>query len=364
MASTFKRNGKGFYIVSWYDHTGNRRAKSSRTTDKRSAERIAAKLESEAALRREGVVDPNLDVYAKEARRPISEHLNDYAAHLKTRCGDDHTTTTTHRIRRIVDIANIGTWRDLTPDTIERALAQITASKKLTPQTRNKYLSAVNTFANWMVKQKRADVNPIAGGDHLEVEQREHRRALKPDEAALLIAAAKAGEPKQGRDRSGRVRWVMTGRQRGLLYRLACESGLRRGAIERLTASNFETGSDPAVTVLPKVNTKNRKRMSIPLKPDTAQMLHDHLRGRLPASKAFDMPAKWETAAMIRPTWKRHAPPGSPRGPRPKNGRNGLRATFSPPSMPKGDVLTFTPCGPRAVLGWIRRVWLQAWPSA
>ena len=32
--------------------------KSARTTDKASAERIAAKLDADAALRREGVVDP------------------------------------------------------------------------------------------------------------------------------------------------------------------------------------------------------------------------------------------------------------------------------------------------------------------
>ncbi len=65
MATVFKRGGKnnrgGAYYISWYDHTGKRRTKSARTTDKATADRITAKLEADAALRREGVIDAALD---------------------------------------------------------------------------------------------------------------------------------------------------------------------------------------------------------------------------------------------------------------------------------------------------------------
>lgn len=87
MASVFRRGGKsnrhGYYSVSWKDHTGKRRTKSTRTTDKAAAERIAAKLDADTALRREGVIDPTLDSIGKESARSIESHLADYEAKLR-----------------------------------------------------------------------------------------------------------------------------------------------------------------------------------------------------------------------------------------------------------------------------------------
>ena len=69
MATVYKRNGVGRYQIDWFDHSGKRRTKSSGTTDKAAANRIAAKLESEAALRRERVVDPAIEDMAKKIGR-------------------------------------------------------------------------------------------------------------------------------------------------------------------------------------------------------------------------------------------------------------------------------------------------------
>ncbi len=78
MASIYKRSGKGAYIVSWHDHEGRRQTKSSRTTDRKVAERIAAKEEAQVALRREGVVDARQDRFAAANRRPLAEHIDEY----------------------------------------------------------------------------------------------------------------------------------------------------------------------------------------------------------------------------------------------------------------------------------------------
>ena len=45
---------KAFRNRNYFDHTGKRQSRSARTTDKTAAERIAAKFEADAALRREG----------------------------------------------------------------------------------------------------------------------------------------------------------------------------------------------------------------------------------------------------------------------------------------------------------------------
>lgn len=49
MAFIYKRRSRGWHIVSWFDHAGQRRNRGTRTMDYRAAERIAAKLESDAA---------------------------------------------------------------------------------------------------------------------------------------------------------------------------------------------------------------------------------------------------------------------------------------------------------------------------
>ena len=46
MASVFKKKGRSSYTILWFDHTGKRREKSSKTADKRAAERIANELEA------------------------------------------------------------------------------------------------------------------------------------------------------------------------------------------------------------------------------------------------------------------------------------------------------------------------------
>jgi len=87
MASVFKRGGKrakGYWYASWFDHTGKRRTKCTQTTDKATAERIVRKHEADAALRRDGVIDPTLDAISKEARRTIESHLTDFEAKMRT----------------------------------------------------------------------------------------------------------------------------------------------------------------------------------------------------------------------------------------------------------------------------------------
>jgi len=86
MASIFKRGGSknrgGDYTIQFIDHTGKRVTRSSGTTDKQAALRIAAKLETDAALRRSGVVDTKAEVLAQEGKKSFTEHVGHYRAKL------------------------------------------------------------------------------------------------------------------------------------------------------------------------------------------------------------------------------------------------------------------------------------------
>ena len=76
--SLFKRNGRGPWIASWYDHNGKRRERSTGTTDKATGMRILGKFVADSALRKSGVVDATADKYATAGRRPLAEHVRDW----------------------------------------------------------------------------------------------------------------------------------------------------------------------------------------------------------------------------------------------------------------------------------------------
>src|SRR6186997_2971685 len=85
MASVYKNSSKGAgnWYASWRDHNGKRQTKCTFTTDKAAAKRIAAKFEADAALRRDGVIDPRVETINGHAQRTIEAHLADYEAKMK-----------------------------------------------------------------------------------------------------------------------------------------------------------------------------------------------------------------------------------------------------------------------------------------
>ena len=88
MASVFKRGGKekigdGRYIASYFDENGKRKDRTTGTADYDSACQIAAKWETEAALRKSGVIDPTLARFADNNRQHITEHVDEYLAHCE-----------------------------------------------------------------------------------------------------------------------------------------------------------------------------------------------------------------------------------------------------------------------------------------
>ena len=123
MATVYKRGGKkakGYWYASWVDHTGKRRTKCTKTTDKATAERIAKKQESDVALRRDGVIDPTLDAISKESQRTIESHLEDFRAKMVTAGrGRKHINTTIDYVRKIATDRGYVTASDIEADGCE-----------------------------------------------------------------------------------------------------------------------------------------------------------------------------------------------------------------------------------------------------
>src|SRR5262249_30188211 len=87
---------------------------------------MARKLESEAELRRRGIIDPRADQYAAHAARPLKDHIEDWHAFLLGK--DDtqqHADTARARVAKLVSLAKADRLTDLSLARVQAALAAV-----------------------------------------------------------------------------------------------------------------------------------------------------------------------------------------------------------------------------------------------
>src|SRR5215212_244286 len=94
MASVWKPRGKknkrGVYKFAYVNENG-KRTTGYGCTDLEATWQIARKLETDAKLKRAGLIDPREEGYAQAERKPIFEHVADWAAVLEARkVGEKH----------------------------------------------------------------------------------------------------------------------------------------------------------------------------------------------------------------------------------------------------------------------------------
>ena len=231
-----------------------------------------------------------LDKSRAAAGKPLSKHLEDFKAHLQAKGNtSDHVKKTVSRLKRVMKGAGFSNWSDLTANKVQRYLHK-QREAGLGAQTFNYYLQAMKQFCTWMVHERRASENPLS---HLkaintEADKRHPRRSLEVDEARALLYAAQHGPTVMG----------ISGPERALLYRLACESGLRLNELRTLQVSSFDL---EACTVNVRAAYSKRRRYdTLPLKPETALLLKDFLKGKLPQARALKVPSRGHEAEMLR----------------------------------------------------------------
>ena len=308
MATLFKRNGKGSWVVMWFGHDGRRCTKSTRTSDKRAAEQLASKLEADAMLRRNGVIDVRIESVAQHGRRPIAEHLADFERSLVAKNATaSHVAMTVTRARRVIEGCGFPTWgefsasavmdflRGLREDKVDRdpvTNAEVRRKAGISAQTSNFYLQAVKQFGRWMVKDRRATESVLSHLDGLNVrtDRRHDRRALSADELRKLIKHTETASERFG----------MSGADRALLYTLAVETGLRAGELRSLTRRSFDLDATPPAVKVAAGYSKRRRDDTLPLRAALAESLKKHLANKTPSAPAFQMPAAQHQARMIR----------------------------------------------------------------
>ena len=252
MATIFKRNGKGNYIIQYFDHEGRRREKSSRTTDRRAAERIAAKIEAEEALRREGVVDARQERLVQENRRPLAEHIDGYFEHCE-HIGQTpkHINHKRQHVTQLVEEVGASRLADITASVAEASLRRMKANG-LSNRTVNFHRQCVVGFLNWCVTTGRIELNPLRIVPRLDQsrDRRRVRRDVSDDELARLMVVAR---------KRGRLCW----------YLAAYLAGLRRSELMKLRWADVDL--EARTLVVP--DGKAKREDVLPVHPQLAAEL-------------------------------------------------------------------------------------------
>ncbi len=297
MASVFKRTGrkgkgKGKYLLSYVDHRGLRHTRSAKTTDQDAARRIASKLEADAALRRDGVIDPRIESIGQQARRTIEEHLADFRAKLSAAgSSEDHRTRTCRFISDGAEACEFETAGDIAADKVNHYATELL--KSMAARSVAARLTALKSFSRWLAVQGKLPADPLASvrKPSVKTDRRKVRRMLLPEEWTWLRTVTLSGNV---------VRSDIPAVERVLLYAVAIQTGLRSNELRSLTrGSLFLDAAQPYVTCKAG-STKNQQDARQYIKPELVAELRRHIARKAPGAAVFSLPRREDVAAMLR----------------------------------------------------------------
>ncbi len=283
-----KRPGSSWYFA-YQDAKGVRRAVKG-CSDKAATEAMARRAESEADLRRRGVIDARMDALAAQEDRPLSDHVADWHAFLVGKGSTaKHASLCRNRVKKVVEQGGARRLAELTPSRVQAALKAV-RDGGVSLRSLHHYTRAVKGFSRWLWRDGRTREDGLA---HLtspnpDADKRRVRRALAPDEQAKLIRAAEAGPVVLG----------MAGPDRAALYRLALGTGFRAAELRSLGPGAFRLDDEaPSVTVAAAYSKRRRDDVQ-PIRPDLAAALRPWLATRPADAPVFNLPER--TADLIR----------------------------------------------------------------
>ena len=298
MASIYRRKKGGCYYITYKVRPGRRKTVKG-CKDRVATEALARKLEADAMLRREGVIDTRADQYAKAEAKPLmveddgkvtGGHLADFYDALMakgvTKARADLVRTRVVKVLRLTKAERIS---DLAPSAVQVAIGAVRESG-LSLQTCNDNMRAVKQFGRWLWRDGRAREHVLAHltGDNVALDRRHDRRALTDDELARLIQTAE----------SGTTVGEMAGPDRAMLYRLAVGTGFRADELRSLTPESFDLNVKPPTVTVEAGYSKHRRKDVQPIRRDLADLLRPWLKGKERGQPVFRMPDK--TAKMMR----------------------------------------------------------------
>ncbi|MGH7192326.1 MAG: tyrosine-type recombinase/integrase, partial [Candidatus Saccharimonadales bacterium] len=255
--------------------------------DADAARSVLADLERRAELVKAGVMTTGQDAAADHRRSPLADHFAAYLASLQSQgVSQMHRDNVRRQLDRLAAECPFGTLADLDRDGLERWLAA-QAQAGMGARTRNTYLDAAVSFANWCVETNRLVVNPFARVKRADekADCRRQRRSLTEAELVRLLDVARrrplldALTIRRGK-RKGELAAVVRddvrdqlerlGRERALIYKTLVLTGLRKGELASLTVGQLDLDGTFPTIVLHAADEKNRAGSTLPIRSDLA----------------------------------------------------------------------------------------------
>lgn len=276
---TIKRSGNGAgsltqdpksgrYVALYFDANGRRRKRSTKTTNRRDAERMLAKWTEEVAHVRAGLVDADELRRRDERTRPLADHVRDYFEHYGTTPRTKIAAQVkTYALRRLLDelrrqLDREPMLEDFTPGRIARAM-RARLDEGRSARTANFLRQAATALAAWLTSEGRANLSDFAARTPRFDESNDRRIVRRALTSAEL----------------GRLFEVAGDRRRRLWYALAFYAGLRRGELCRITWGDVDLDAGT-------IAIRNRKAGRRDVLP-----MHDDLVAELRAARPLLAPA-------------------------------------------------------------------------
>lgn len=163
---------------------------------------------------------------------------------------DEYVYNIEHLVTRMMKECKWGTPQDVTAES-----ARVWRERQnKAPKTLNEYINAVSGLLNWMVENRRLEVNPLLAVKRLDTRGKEQRRrrALSDDEQKRLLAAAGEWRP---------------------VYLAALLTGLRRGELTALLWGDVQLDSPQPFVIMRAAVTKNRREDTVWLHREVVEAL-------------------------------------------------------------------------------------------
>jgi len=226
-------------------------------TTKEAAEQAASKFRREWEAEQMGILPPKS--LREGAKRPLSEHLEDYLSDLERRGktgrkgkGIKQTRT---RLKRLFRECG---WQVPANMTADSFVSWRSRQRKLKASTLNHFRNDAITFLNWLVRNERIARNPLNCVTKIEVndDERRTKRAFSDEELVKLFMVA----PEYRR----------------IAYMTAAFTGLRFQELQQLEWGDVILDGERSRLKVRASTTKNGKGATIPLMAVLEQALKDY----------------------------------------------------------------------------------------
>ena len=291
------------YTVQYYDEHGHPQRLATQCRDYAAAEQLGREWDKRVMQRREGLLDPAQERFAKAARALIAEHAAAHVEHLRA-AGNTakHVQTVERHLAVVLAAAGIERLPELKSAAVLSAIAALRnpppvegEKKQKRPAslaTCNAHLRSVKGFSRWLWKQRLTAEDALLdlGLYNAETDRRHIRREMTAEEVRWLLTVTEQRTlPEHG----------APGPTRAMCYRLAAATGFRASELRSLTIDSFDLDATPPACTIEAGYSKRRKRDVQPLPDALIEPLRAWLAGFAPGERVFAGIAG-DTARMLR----------------------------------------------------------------